>query len=72
MKASCIHSGSIRTAITALHEAFGWGNSDEGFDYWNSVVKKLEGYLRIAEQSNDCKKEIAELRRRIEDLATRC
>jgi hypothetical protein len=35
-------------------------------------VKKLEGYLRIAEQSNDCKKEIAELRRRIEDLATRC
>lgn len=72
MKGKDVHLETIAKAIHNLGSAFSWANSDEGFAYWESVTKKLEAYKAMAFKNESCRTEIAELKKRIEELEQRC
>jgi hypothetical protein len=66
------HLKNIQEAIDGLYGAFDWSASDEGGEYWQTVVHKLNGYRDGARRKVECKEEIAELKRRIAELEARC
>jgi hypothetical protein len=62
----------LRKAIDGLGCAFTWSASDEGIDYWQEVMNRLEKYKALAMKEDSCRSEIAELKRRLAELEGRC
>ena len=73
MRKEYIKRDEVQAAIDNISRMFHWDKSEEGFEYWNEVRRKLYAYLEFVDGGKpDCRDEIKELRRRLAEIEAKC
>lgn len=62
----------IKDAYYAIDSGFIWDDTPQGKNYWRDVSKNLHDLAEAKNCKADCNAEIAELKKRIACLESRC
>ena len=72
MKTDSFIEAKIKDARQAISAGFCWSDTPQGGSYWSEVVRNLDGLEDAVKAKSRCKDEIADLKRRLAELESRC